>query len=234
MNKFIGKCLLIKTGDKKILAVGDLHIGYEEALNRVGVYISRKMFSEMISEFEEVFKRVGKIDEIVLLGDIKHEFSDNNLQEWNEILKLIDYLYEKSEKIIIIRGNHDNYLKNIANKKEVDVLDYYVYNGFCFLHGDRDFIENYDPKIKYWIVGHGHPALRLEDEIKSEKYKCFLCGNYKDKKVIIVPSFFGLVEGVDFREEEGKFAWEFDLKNFQAYVCGEGLEVLDFGKLGEI
>ena len=100
-----------------------------------------------------------------------------------------------------------------------------------FLHGDRDFKEVYDKKIKYWVVGHGHPAVRLSDGMKVEKYKCFLVGCFRKKKVIIVPSFFVGNEGSDPRENDLGLAWNFDLKSFNVVVVGENLEVFDFGKL---
>lgn len=36
--EYIGKCLLINVDGKKILAVGDLHLGYEESLNLGGCW----------------------------------------------------------------------------------------------------------------------------------------------------------------------------------------------------
>ena len=46
--------MFIEAGGK-ILVVGDLHLGYEEHLNRMGIFVSRQMFEEMISYFDKVF-----------------------------------------------------------------------------------------------------------------------------------------------------------------------------------
>ena len=35
--EYVGKCLLVTIMGKRILVVGDLHLGYEEALQRAGV-----------------------------------------------------------------------------------------------------------------------------------------------------------------------------------------------------
>ena len=56
----------------------------------------------------------------------------------------------------------------------------------------------------------------------------------KKKEVIIVPSFFPLIEGTDAREFDLRFAWEFDLMNFEVKVVSSNLKVLDFGKLRKI
>ncbi|MEK6854727.1 MAG: metallophosphoesterase [Nanoarchaeota archaeon] len=231
--KFVGKCLLIGESGKRILAVGDLHLGYEEHLNQTGIFVSRKMFEEMIEEFGKIFENVGRVDEIVLLGDVKHEFGGIMRQEWSDVLGLFDYLLERCKKIVIVKGNHDNILEPIVNKREnVDLEDFYSAGEFCFLHGDKDFDEIYDKKIKYWVMGHGHPAVKISDGIKVEKYKCFLAGKFKGKSVLIVPSFFSYNEGSDPRENELGLAWKFNLDRFEVRVVGKNLKVLDFGRLG--
>ncbi|MEK6890046.1 MAG: metallophosphoesterase [Nanoarchaeota archaeon] len=231
--EYIGKCLLINDKDEKVLVVGDLHLGYEEAMNRSGVFVTREMYNEMIKEFDEIFLNVGRVEKIILLGDVKHAFSGNLSQEWNDVLRLIEYLKGKCMELIILKGNHDNYLVNIARKGEIEVEKNYFWNGFMFLHGDVDSVELYDKKIEYWVMGHAHPAIKISDGSKIEKYKCFLAGKYKDKKVIILPSFFPLVIGSDVREDLN-VPWEFDVENFEIKVVGDNLEVFDFGKVKKI
>ena len=231
MIEYIGKCVLI---DKKILVVGDLHLGYEDSLNRSGVFVSRVMFNEMILYFDKVFEKIGKVKEIVLLGDVKHNFGGISEQEWGDTLRLLDYFSQKTKKIVIVKGNHDKIIEPIARKREIVVKDYYIYNEYCFLHGDKDFEEIYDRKIKVWIIGHGHPAVKLREGVKIEKYKCFLEGEYKKKKIIIAPSFIEFSEGSDPRESELCLAWNFDLNKFNVKIVGGGLDVLDFGKLKDL
>jgi uncharacterized protein len=232
--EYVGKCLLIHSNGRKILAVGDLHLGYEEYLNQTGVFVSRKMFEEMIEEFEEIFSKVGKVDEVVLLGDVKHDFGSIMKQEWNDVLNLFDYLGEKCKKIVVVMGNHDNILEPIARKRRIEIKDFYCLGEFCFLHGDKDFKEIYEGEIKFWIIGHGHPAVKISDGIKAEKYKCFLVGKFKQKEVILVPSFFSYSEGSDPRENDLGFAWAFDFNKFEVYAVSDKLNVLDFGKLNKL
>ena len=236
---YLGKTLLIVNNEigKKIVVIGDLHLGYEESLNRSGVFIGRKMFDELLSDLENVFRKTGKVDEIILLGDVKHNFSENLRQEWNDVLELIDYLGKKTSKIVIIRGNHDNYLKTIVGKmKNVSVSDYSLFSDCAFLHGDRDVEEIWENnEIKRVIVGHGHPAIRISDGTKTEKYKCFLVGRYKGKEMIIVPSFAEFYKGTDVRERSLGLVWELDYNKFEVLVVDkENLKGLDFGKLGKI
>ncbi|MBS3089074.1 metallophosphoesterase [Candidatus Pacearchaeota archaeon] len=234
--KYLGKCLLIEVSGKRILVIGDLHLGFEESLNESGILVSRRMFDEMVEELDGLFDEIGRVDEIVLLGDVKHAFGRVIRQEWNEVLKLIDYFSEKCDKIIIIKGNHDRAIELIARKREnVEVKDFYCCEEVCFLHGDRDFAGIYRDGIKYWIIGHGHPAVKIKEKggVRIEKYKCFLIGKFKDKKVIIAPSFFDYSEGSDPRENDLRLAWKFDLRNFDVWIVS-GLGVLEFGKLRKL
>jgi uncharacterized protein len=231
MIKYIGKCLLIEEKGKKLLVIGDLHLGYEEHMNQSGVFVGRQMFNEMIEYLDKVFEKVGDVDEVVLLGDVKHDFGSIMKQEWQDVLGLFEYLEDRCKKITIIKGNHDKIIEPIARKSDVEVKDFYIWEGYCFIHGDRDFDEIYGKEVKYWVVGHGHPAVKISDGVKVEKYKCFLIGRYKKKKVILVPSFFAYNEGSDPRDNFLGMVWEFDFEKFEVKAVGKDLEVLDFGLL---
>lgn len=236
--EYIGKCLLIEEKEKRALIIGDLHLGYEEVLNKMGVFVSRQMYDEMISDLEDVFERVGKVDFIVLLGDVKHEFSRNLRQEWNDVLNLLDYFNSKLNeggRTIVTRGNHDNYLKTIASKREdVSVEDYFIFGKVCFVHGDKEFEVMKDEKISHWVMGHVHPAVKISDGMKTEKFKCFFSGKYDGKDIIIVPSFIEFKEGSDPRDSVVDIPWKFDWERFRVKIVGEKLKVLDFGNLKDL
>jgi len=240
--KYLGKCLLIEEAKEKTLVVGDMHFGYEHELSEAGVMILRQMFEGLVLGLEKAMKSAGKIDRVVFLGDIKHGFSGINRQEWSDLIRLFDFLSEKCPEIVLIKGNHDNYLKNVVErwKKEkkrgvsVEVYEHYTLGEYCFLHGDKDFEEIYDKKIKCWVVGHAHPAVVLREGAKREKYKCFLAGNFKGKKIVIVPSFAEFVEGSDPREHAFKLAWDFDLRNFEVKIVESDRKVLEFGLLKDL
>jgi putative SbcD/Mre11-related phosphoesterase len=266
--EFIGKCLLINTNGKKILVIGDLHLGYEGALRETGVLIRDEVFKEYIKEIDRVFEIVKKkilspngkfigngksgdrgneninnkdvVDEIVLLGDVKHVIGKVIREEWNEVVMFLDYLKEKCGKIIIVKGQHDALLEPIVRKlKNVSLVDYYVDEEYAFVHGDKKYIEINDKKIKYWIMGNAHPAVKISDDVKVEKYKCFLVGKYKIgignvKEVIICPSFIYANEGSDAGGGDLGMAREFNYDKFRVIVVSEDMEDLDFGELGKI
>ena len=231
--EYVGKCLLVNIVGKRILVVGDLHLGYEEALNISGVGVGRKLFSEMMEDFEEIFLKSGNVDEVVVLGDVKHVFGTVLGQEREDFGKLLDFFEGRCGKIVIVQGNHDVIVGFLIRDK-TEVRDWYCVNDVCFLHGDKDFPEIHTREIMTWIVGHAHPAIVLGDGVKEEKYKCFLEGKWRGKKIVIVPSFSAHSEGSDPRNGDVGLAWALPLEKFKVKIVGEKLEVFDFGILEKL
>ena len=58
------------------LVIADVHIGYEEALNKQGILVPRLQFEEMVKRMERIFYvlKNKRIERIVVNGDLKHEF----------------------------------------------------------------------------------------------------------------------------------------------------------------
>lgn len=225
--EMIGTCLLI---GKKTLVMSDLHIGYEEALAKQGIMVPRSQFKETEAKLSSLFKQTGKVETIVINGDLKHEFASISDQEWNEVVKVLDILKKHCNKIILVKGNHDTILGPIASKKNLEIVDYYCLNEICILHGD-EILSNLDTsKAKILIIGHEHPAITLEEGIKQETYKCFLLGKWQNKKLIVMPSFFPLIEGTDILREEVLSPYlDNDLGAFEVFIVAD--KVYKFGKL---
>ncbi len=246
--KLINKSVWLEK--EKILIITDLHIGYEEYLEQSGVFLPRTQYEQIISELEGIFNQILKkqagekkrneskinkrIEKVIILGDLKHEFGIISNQEWQDVLNFLDYLLEKTKKIILIKGNHDKILKPIAEKRNVEVKDFHIENEKAFIHGDRQFLEVLDKKIEKIFVGHLHPAITFTRKAKKETYKCYLIGKYKKKEIIILPSFFPLTEGSDVFIEETNLAYKFNLNNFYVFIpIIEENKILGFGKVKE-
>tara|TARA_B100000315_G_C14503659_1_gene553522 strand:- start:24 stop:758 length:735 start_codon:yes stop_codon:yes gene_type:complete len=237
---FIDKALFFP--GQGILAVGDLHIGYEHALRKSGFLVPETQINDMINTFEKIINKIKekniKLKKIIFLGDVKHFFG----YEWKEryyFNKILNFLNQhiNEKNIILIKGNHDKF--DFSGKK---MKKHHLSKGIMFLHGHESYKGTFDKKVNTIVMGHTHPSVILSDKqnIKKEKYKCFLVGKYKKKKVFILPSFIGIVEGTpvnieDYRVEDGfsiiptKY-----LKKFRAYVINDNKEVLDFGEVGKM
>jgi putative SbcD/Mre11-related phosphoesterase len=258
--RFLQDSLLI---DNAILVLGDLHIGYEEYITKSGIF-PRMQFREIIEKLNSIFWDLSmegrKIKKVIILGDLKHEFSQISDVEWSETLKFLDYLDEKivknkenkkissvnankslkNERIILIKGNHDTILGSIAKKRDVKLVDYYKYKEICFMHGDKLQQKCFE-KSKTLIFGHLHPAITLFDDYKKEKYKCFLKGKWKNKRVYVIPSFSPISMGYDLNSIENYQKDEFliiknkELLNFEVIIYNNKEQrEYNFGKLRKL
>ncbi len=220
--------------DYKILTFGDVHIGYEEALNKQGVLVPRFQFEETMKRIKRIMNSVpDDIEVVVINGDLKHEFGGISDQEWKETLQFLDYLGEHCREIVLVKGNHDTILGPIARKRNVKLMEHYVTDDgrICFLHGDK--IPEPFPLCTSVIMSNEHPAVSLRDGLRSELYKCFLHGKWKGKELIVLPSFNVVTEGTDVAKEKllSPFLHQ-NLDNFNVFVVAD--EVYKFGKLKEI
>jgi len=214
----------------KALVIADVHIGYEEALNKQGIMVPRQQFKDMIERIERITKGLD-YGTVIILGDLKHEFGRISEQEWRETLKFLDRF--KDKKIILLKGNHDKILGPIADKRNVEVVESFSVDDIIFLHGDK-IPETLDMgQAKTIIIGHEHPAVSIKEGERVERYKCFLVGKWKQKELIVLPSFNTLTEGTDVLREQllSPFLKQ-DLSNFEVYVVSD--KVYDFGKLKDL
>lgn len=225
--------------ERGILAIGDLHLGFEYKIQQSGILVPERQVEELKEElkliFDEIKNRNLKLKKIVFIGDIKHSFS----YEWkeknyfNEILKFLRS-YVKDRNIILIKGNHDTIDYSFSDK----LKDYFINGNIAFTHGHKLFSEVLNDKIKTIVMGHLHPSIILSDKqnIKREKYKCFLIGKFKNKKIIILPSFLSTLEGTAVNNLEYEYKNNFSiiskktLMNFKVYIASEN-EVYSFGKI---
>src|SRR3989344_5375390 len=210
----------------KSLIIGDMHIGSGEAFEESGMLIPVYSFKDIIDRLTKIIDKV-KPREIIICGDLKHEFGRISNQEWREILQLIDFLKEKAN-LVIIKGNHDAILEPVVRKRGIKLVDFYKIGNITLLHGDKVILNALDCKII--IMGHEHPAVTIKDGVKREKYKCFLKGEWNDKILIVLPSFNLLSEGSDITK--GKMLSPFlnqDLGNFEVYVIED--KIYNFGKV---
>lgn len=236
----------------KALVMSDFHIGFEEAMNKQGVFIPRFQLEEIMKRLEAIFHKI-RPQTIIINGDIKDEFGSISPQEWRDTLKLLDFLEKKCQQLILVRGNHDTILGPIAEKKGITIVDYVLLDGYIICHGHqlieqlikkrhrteddtRDEVKV--RKAHTIIIGHEHPCISLKEGNRVERYKCFLVGKYKNKNLIVLPSFNLVTEGSDVLQEQRLSPYcQQGVESFRVYVLDlekKRNNILDFGTVGEI
>lgn len=211
----------------RILVIGDMHLGLEGNLVNKGVFIPKFHFNELFLRISKIVKQTLP-KTIIINGDLKHEFERISADEWRDSLKLIDLLSEYSE-LILLRGNHDTILGPVARKRNIKIMEFFKYNDIYICHGHKipkckDF-----QKAKIVVIGHEHPAITIDDTIRREKFKCFLVGKYRQKKLIVLPSFNLLAEGTDILKERLISPFLEKIDDFRVLVVGD--KIYDFGKV---
>ncbi len=212
--------------DKSLLVVADLHLGYESVLQHEGVSIPRKQKAVMLEMFEKALDKYSP-DKILVNGDLKHNFSRNLDEEWLEVKDVLRILSEKA-KLIVIRGNHDNFLASILGDMGVELRKSYRAGGFTFTHGHLD-VKTTEPVV----IGHEHPALKLRDSVGAQvSLPAFVVGS----NIIVLPAMSPLALGVDVSSAPylSPILNSRDIRNARVIGVDDRDGVLDFGVVGKL
>lgn len=263
----------------KTLIFSDFHVGYEESLNKQGVFVPRFQFNEIIKRLDKLFLKLKrkKIERIIVNGDIKHEFGNISEQEWRHTLYLLDYFSKRCEEVILVKGNHDKILGPIAEKRNVKVVEHYLIspiinnsfkkisnnkislknnneikinnkiekklingknsignkNKILVMHGNKIPDKALLKGIKTIIIGHEHPAVSIHEGPRTELFKAYLIGKWKNKNLIVQPSFNLVTEGSDVLKEERLSPFlKQNLGNFDVVIVAD--KMYKFGKIGDL
>ena len=207
---------------EKVLVIGDLHIGYEESLNKKGLMVPRFHFKDLKKRLKKMLKGV---DTVVVNGDLKHEFGRINRSEWENVRELLKMFIGK--QLILVQGNHDRILKPIV--PEMELVEDYRLGDVLITHGDE--LKKTDAKMI--VIGHEHTAVGLKEGIRVERYKCFLKGKWKRKVLIAMPSCNLVTTGTDvLRESRLSPYLQQKLDNFEVYIISD--KVYDFGRVKDL
>ncbi|NIA10168.1 MAG: phosphoesterase [Nitrospiraceae bacterium] len=213
--------------EERSVIIADLHLGYEGVLCMEGVAMPRYQGKVIMERLDNIMKRYGP-EKVIVNGDFKHNFGRNLEQEWREVSNMLKFLCRESE-VVLIRGNHDNFLKTIASKFGVPIMDEYEVAGATISHGHRR-IEG-----KRIIIAHEHPSIKLRDEVGATiSLPCYLFSD----EIIVMPAFSPLASGTDVSSADaGDYLSPVlrgcDMDKFKVLAISE-VGLLDFSTVGDI
>ncbi len=221
------RCLFLERS--KTIVIGDLHLGYEKALEDDGMYLPR-MNTEAIREALNLIICKYEPNRIVLLGDIKHDFRRAKYES-REDVRMIARLISDAADLIIVKGNHDNYIQNIVAEMNIEVVDYIDVDGIRLEHG------HIDSGARPVAIGHEHPSVRISGAlIGGIKLQCFIY--FRNDKVLVIPPFSLLSSGTDL---SGAYQDSFmsdackksDIKSAELYGVSD-TGIMKLGALGDV
>lgn len=152
---------LLKTHGTRLLAVADLHIGWELSLSAEGIHVpsqTPKLLKRLLNLISKY-----KPDEILVLGDVKHTVATAEKTEWRDVPDFFDALKKHVSRISIIPGNHDGNLEPLL-PENITVLPATgeTYDDVGFFHGHR-WPSPTLLKCRTLVMGHVHPVVVFRD-----------------------------------------------------------------------
>lgn len=144
---------------KKALVVADLHLGFEFTLIDRGINIP----SQMPKMRDELLNLIAEYqpDNLILMGDVKHNVPKISQQEWGDVPDLFEALQPKVDSVIVVRGNHDGGLDRLLPEgvKMVPSSGLLI-DGIALSHGHAW------PKAQLLgsdlvVVAHSHPTVSI-------------------------------------------------------------------------
>lgn len=170
----------------RALIIADTHIGYEDELASKGVFIPRFQLRRVIELLDKLLNDFP-VSRLVVAGDLKHSFSGMSTVEKRELMKFFSYVLPKVEEVIVVRGNHDNYLPILKKKFGFRFEEYVVLGEYLIVHGHKPVPENVSSSWDYLILGHEHPSITLRDSVgRIGKFPCFLVGEISNLSKVFI------------------------------------------------
>ena len=172
----------------KALVVADAHLGYEEEAARHGVFMPRFQLARFLDVLEQAFNTVDA-ERVIIAGDLKHRFDGLGRLERREVTRAINFIKERVEEVIVVKGNHDNYLPILKDRLGFELVEHLILGEYAIIHGHKPLPPEARGKIV--IMGHEHPSIAIRDSIGTVgKFPCFLRGTLKDgvTRVVVLPA----------------------------------------------
>ena len=208
--------------DQKLLILSDIHTGYYSSLRAQGSYLpayDSVLLKDAINSLLIDFSGYHWI----IAGDIKHNKTKKLSKYEKKELKINLDLISESNKLTVIKGNHDKGLDNLFNELEINcsLVEFFLFNGITITH-NQDFIDQ--ELDQPYIIGHFHPIISIE-HLKGTFIPVFAIS----EELIILPAFNYVAGGFNlkklyFKNEKSK--------NFSVYALGK--QIYDLGSLEKL
>jgi hypothetical protein len=182
------------------LVLADLHLGFERELASRGVFLPHFQYKDIERAISSIISKISP-RQVIIDGDLKHKFGERTTQELNEVVELLDYLTQNTEKVIVIRGNHDNFVKGLFTRypRSKFVEEAYYEGDFSFTHGHVIPFGMETLKSQVTVIGHEHPAIALRDDVGARvRLRSLLLGSSRSQKdLIVLPAFSPISLGAE-------------------------------------
>ncbi len=153
--------LVADDGQQKILAISDLHLGWEVGLSKKGVHIPSQT-TRLLSRLKQIVS-AEEPDSMLVLGDVRYSVEKIETEEWRDVPLFFEEIGKVIPKVMVIPGNHDGNLEALL-PSSVDLL-----SRHGMIVGDAGFFHGHTwPPLNMLsctnlVVGHVHPVVLIRD-----------------------------------------------------------------------
>jgi len=217
---------------KDYAIIADLHLGFEEEMSRKGVFLPPAQLKRALEVLEAISKVTTKL---VVAGDLKHQFGRLGRAERRDVEEFLNAVESKGLKMILVRGNHDNFVRKLVEDRGFEVVDELdLGNGLKVIHGHKETELG-----EVTVMGHEHPSIALRDPVGAvAKFPCFLRVPSEKGHVIVLPAI-GLYQSgtnVSLSREAylSPILKRLKLESAVPYVADPELGIVEFPPLGEM
>lgn len=163
------------------LALADLHIGRLAASNVEAPVGAHDGIIERLVDHLDAFDPGA----VVVAGDILHVHGSVPTGAKAMLGDLVESVQSRGAQLVLVRGNHDTLLDALdIGGVDCEIVDeHQLSDGTLVCHGH----EAPDGEADRYVVGHEHPAIRVE----GARHACFLLGHgaFEGGDVLVLPAF---------------------------------------------
>ena len=208
--------------ERRVLAVADLHVGYEAWHAAHGTTVPRVETRHLSRTLRTLVERL-RPDRVVVDGDVVHARTPRTtLSERRALASVLSGA--GTADLVLVAGNHDRALADLHEEAPVVT---HVEGEVLFAHGHAT-VER--PPGAWLVVGHEHPVARLTPVTgPALRLPCFLVD--AGRRTIVLPALSPWAAGVVPRSRfHGAALAGADPRASRVLVQGEG-SLWDFGAL---
>ncbi len=171
------------------LAVADLHYGYEVSQRARG-WLIPLWGMETIDERLRALVADHAPRTLIVAGDLVH----SSLAQ-REAVGFVERLQALGPEVVLVRGNHDRRLRDLA------LVEVHQTGGYRFHHGDRPLSPLPDVTD---VIGHFHPCWRYHDGAGTDLRVPALV---QAEGVLVLPAFSPWAAGTPLRLDRPHRLW---------------------------
>jgi uncharacterized protein len=155
------------------LILSDVHLGKGAHFRRNGLPVPDGAFQDDLQRLSSLVTNTGC--DVYVVGDLVHATHN---EEWER------FAVERSRwrnELTLIMGNHDQHIASHAVRLDAHLSAKHAIGNLLLVHDEGDLSNEDVHKTNGQIVGHVHPAIRLD----GDRFACF----HLQGSILTLPAF---------------------------------------------